>query len=246
MKKTPFLEVNGVTKRFGGLFANDNIDFTVEEREIVSIIGPNGAGKSTLFNCVTGFYHPNSGKISFLGEDITGYRADKICKMGVARTFQIVQIISDMTVLENAVTGALLRFNKIQPAVEKAEEVLTFTGLIEKKGLLVTQLTIADKKKLEVSMALATQPRLLMLDESMAGLTRVELRGMIDLIKKVRDKGITLVVVEHVMEAVMEISDRVIVLNSGRKIMEGSPREVVVNREVIQAYLGEKYNVVSS
>jgi len=246
MKKTPFLEVNGVTKRFGGLFANDNIDFTVEEREIVSIIGPNGAGKSTLFNCVTGFYHPNSGKISFLGEDITGYRADKICKMGVARTFQIVQIISDMTVLENAVTGALLRFNKIQPAVEKAEEVLTFTGLIEKKGLLVTQITIADKKKLEVSMALATQPRLLMLDESMAGLTRVELRGMIDLIKKVRDKGITLVVVEHVMEAVMEISDRVIVLNSGRKIMEGSPREVVVNREVIQAYLGEKYNVVSS
>jgi branched-chain amino acid transport system ATP-binding protein len=166
--------------------------------------------------------------------------------MGVARTFQIVQIISDMTVLENAVTGALLRFYKIQPAVEKAEEVLTFTGLIEKKGLLVTQLTIADKKKLEVSMALATQPRLLMLDESMAGLTRVELRGMIDLIKKVRDKGITLVVVEHVMEAVMEISDRVIVLNSGRKIMEGSPQEVVVNREVIQAYLGEKYNVVSS
>jgi branched-chain amino acid transport system ATP-binding protein len=149
-----------------------------------------------------------------------------------------------MTVLENAVTGALLRFNKIQPAVEKAEEILAFTGLIEKKALLVTQLTIADKKKLEVSMALATQPRLLMLDESMAGLTRVELRGMIDLIKKVRDKGITLVVVEHVMEAVMEISDRVIVLNSGRKIMEGSPQEVVVNREVIQAYLGEKYNVV--
>jgi branched-chain amino acid transport system ATP-binding protein len=164
--------------------------------------------------------------------------------MGVTRTFQIVQIISDMTVLENAVTGALLRFNKIQPAVEKAEEILTFTGLIEKKALSVTQLTIADKKKLEVSMALATQPRLLMLDESMAGLTRVELRGMIDLIKKVRDKGITLVVVEHVMEAVMEISDRVIVLNSGRKIMEGSPQEVVVNREVIQAYLGEKYNVV--
>jgi branched-chain amino acid transport system ATP-binding protein len=164
--------------------------------------------------------------------------------MGVTRTFQIVQIISDMTVLENAVTGALLRFNKIQPAAEKAEEILTFTGLIEKKALSVTQLTIADKKKLEVSMALATQPRLLMLDESMAGLTRVELRGMIDLIKKVRDKGITLVVVEHVMEAVMEISDRVIVLNSGRKIMEGSPQEVVVNREVIQAYLGEKYNVV--
>ena len=246
MKKVPCLEVTGVTKRFGGLLANDNIDFAVEEGEIVSIIGPNGAGKSTLFNCVTGFYHPNSGRISFMGEEITSYRAHRICKMGVARTFQIVQIISDMSVLENAMTGALLRFNKIRPAVEKAEEVLTFTGLVEKKELLVTELTIADKKRLEVSMALATQPKLLMLDESMAGLTRVELREMIDLIKRIREKGITLVVVEHVMEAVMQISDRVIVLNSGRKIMEGSPQEVVVNKEVIQAYLGEKYNVVSS
>jgi branched-chain amino acid transport system ATP-binding protein len=181
-----------------------------------------------------------------MGEEITHYRADRICKMGVARTFQIVQIISDMSVLENVMTGAFLRFNKIRPATNKAEEVLTFTGLLEKRGLLATELTIADKKRLEVSMALATQPRLLMLDESMAGLTRVELRGMIDLIRKIRGKGITLVVVEHVMEAVMEISDRVIVLNSGRKIMEGSPQEVVVNKEVIQAYLGEKYNVVSS
>jgi branched-chain amino acid transport system ATP-binding protein len=246
MKKVPCLEVNRVTKRFGGLLANDNINFTVEEGEIVSIIGPNGAGKSTLFNCVTGFYHPNSGKISFMGEEITAYRADKICKMGVARTFQIVQVISDMTVLENVMTGALLRFSKIRPSLEKAEEVLAFTGLKEKKELSVTELTIADKKRLEVSMALATQPRLLMLDESMAGLTRVELREMMDLIRKIREKGITLVVVEHVMEAVMEISDRVIVLNSGRKIMEGSPQEVVVNKEVIQAYLGEKYNVVSS
>jgi branched-chain amino acid transport system ATP-binding protein len=246
MKKVPCLEAIGVTKRFGGLFANDNIHFTVEEGEIVSIIGPNGAGKSTLFNCVTGLYHPNSGKISFMGQEITHYRTDRICKMGVARTFQIVQIISDMSVLENVMTGALLRFNKIRPAIDKAEEVSTFTGLIEKKGLLSTELTIADKKRLEVSMALATQPKLLMLDESMAGLTRVELRGMIDLIKRIRKNGVTLVVVEHVMEAVMEISDRVIVLNSGRKIMEGSPQEVVVNKEVIQAYLGEKYNVVSS
>ncbi len=246
MTKVACLEVDGVTKRFGGLFANDNIHFRVEEGEIVSIIGPNGAGKSTLFNCVTGFYRPNSGKVSFMGEEITSYRADRICKMGIARTFQIVQIISDMSVLENVMTGALLRFNKISPAVEKAEDVLAFTGLIEKKDLSATELTIADKKRLEVSMALATQPKLLMLDESMAGLTRVELRGMVDLIRKIREKGITLVVVEHVMEAVMEISDRVVVLNSGRKIMEGSPKEVVVNREVIQAYLGEKYNVVSS
>ena len=240
MKKSSCLEVNGVTKRFGGLFANDNISFVVEEGEIVSIIGPNGAGKSTLFNCVTGFYHPDSGKISFMGQEITHYRAHRICKMGVARTFQIVQIISDMSVLENVMTGALLRYNRIAPAMEKAEEVLTFTGLIEKKELLATELTIADKKRLEVSMALATRPKLLKLDESKAGLTRVELQGMIDLIKEIGRKGITLVVVEHVMEAVMQISDRVVVLNSGKKIMEGSPQEVVVNEEVIQAYLGEK------
>jgi branched-chain amino acid transport system ATP-binding protein len=245
MTSVSLLEVKGVTKRFGGLAANDNIDFTVKEEEIVSIIGPNGAGKSTLFNCITGFYHPNSGKVSFLGHDITHQRADAICKMGVARTFQIVQIISDMTVLENVMTGALLRYTKIRPAVEKAKEVLTFTGLIEKRNFLGTELTIADKKRLEVSMALATRPRLLMLDESMAGLTRVELRGMIDLIKKIRQNGMALVVVEHVMEAVMEISDRVVVLNSGKKIMEGLPKEVVVNKEVIQAYLGEKYNAVS-
>ncbi len=245
MTSGPLLEVKGVTKRFGGLAANHKIDFSVEEREILSIIGPNGAGTSTLFNCITGFYHPNSGKVFFRGEEITRLRADRICQLGVARTFQIVQVISDMTVVENVMTGALIRYSKIRPALEKAEEVLTFTGLIGKKHFLGTELTIADKKKLEVSMALATQPKLLMLDESMAGLTRVELRGMIDLIKKIRENGITLVVVEHVMEAVMEVSDRVIVLNSGKKIMEGSPQEVVVNKEVIQAYLGEKYNAVS-
>ena len=245
MRSQPLLEVKGVTKRFGGLAANDNIDFAVNDGEIVSIIGPNGAGKSTLFNCVTGFYHPNSGKVFFRGREITQHRADAICKLGVARTFQIVQVISDMTVLENVMTGALLRYAKIRPAVEKAEEVLAFTGLIDKKNFLGTELTIADKKKLEVSMALATQPKLLMLDESMAGLTRVELRGMMDLLKKIRQNGMTLVVVEHVMEAVMEISDRVVVLNSGKKIMEGLPKEVVVNKEVIQAYLGEKYNAVS-
>jgi branched-chain amino acid transport system ATP-binding protein len=164
--------------------------------------------------------------------------------MGIARTFQVVQVISDMTVLENVMTGALLRCTKISHAIENAEEVLAFVGLIEKKNFLGTELTIADKKKLEVSMALATKPKLLMLDESMAGLTTVELRGIIDLIKHIRERGITLVVVEHVMEAVMEISDRVIVLNSGKKIMEGTPKDVVSNKEVIQAYLGEKYNAV--
>jgi branched-chain amino acid transport system ATP-binding protein len=246
MKQASCLKVQGVSKHFGGLYANDNIDFNVEEGEIVSIIGPNGAGKSTLFNCITGFYKPNSGKIFFFGKEITRYRADRICKIGIARTFQVVQVISDMTVLENVTTGALLHYTKISHAREKAEEVLAFSGLMEKKHFLGTELTIADKKKLEVSMALATQPQLLMLDESMAGLTVVELRGMIDLIKGIRKNGMTVVVVEHVMEAVMEISDRVVVLNSGKKIMEGAPKDVVSNPEVIQAYLGDKYHAAVS
>lgn len=238
------MKVAGLSKRFGGLAANSDIDFFVEEGEIISIIGPNGAGKSTLFNCITGFYKPDSGKVSFFGRDITRMRPDKVCSLGIARTFQIVEVISEMTVLENVTTGALLHYRRIKPAMEKAGEILTFTGLYEKRDFLGTELTIADKKRLEVSMALATQPRLLMLDESMAGLNKVELREIIDLIRKIRNEGMTLIIVEHVMEAVMQISDRIVVLNSGRKIMEGTPKEVCADREVIQAYLGEKYCAV--
>jgi branched-chain amino acid transport system ATP-binding protein len=245
MKNAACLELRGVTKHFGGLYANDNIDFIVQEGEIVSIIGPNGAGKSTLFDCITGFYPANAGQVFFFGKEITRLRADAICKMGIARTFQVVQVISDMTVLENVTTGALLRFVEVGRAKGKAEEVLAFTGLLSKKDFLGTELTIADKKRLEVSMALATQPKLLMLDESMAGLTPVELQAMMGLIKSIRASGITLVVVEHVMQAVMEISDRVIVLSSGKKIMEGPPKDVVTNKEVIEAYLGKKYHAVT-
>jgi branched-chain amino acid transport system ATP-binding protein len=244
MNKAICLKVEGLSKRFGGLAANDDIHFSVQEGEIVSVIGPNGAGKSTLFNCVTGFYKPDSGNVFFYGKDITQMRPDKVCTLGIARTFQIVEVISEMTVLENVTTGALLRYRRIKPAMEKAGEILTFTGLYDKRDLLGTELTIADKKRLEVSMALATQPRLLMLDESMAGLTKVELRDIINLIMKIRNGGMTLVIVEHVMEAVMQISDRVVVLNSGKKIMEGTPKEVCSDREVIQAYLGEKYSAL--
>ena len=242
MNKAICLEVVGLSKRFGGLAANSDIHFSVEEGEIVSVIGPNGAGKSTLFNCVTGFYKPDNGKVSFFGKNITSMRPDKVCNLGIARTFQIVEVISDMTVLENVATGALLRYHRIRPAMEKAGEVLKFAGLYEKRDFLATELTIADKKRLEVSMALATQPRLLMLDEAMAGLTKVELREILDLLRKIRDEGMTLVIVEHVMEAVMQISDRVVVLNSGKKLMEGTPKEVCSDRQVIQAYLGEKYS----
>jgi branched-chain amino acid transport system ATP-binding protein len=242
MSTQPLLQVQGVTKRFGGLLANDNISFTVGKGEIIGIIGPNGSGKSTLFNCITGFYRPNAGRVVFDGRDITRLSADRICKLGIARTFQIVQVISDMTVLENVMTGAFLRSARKRAARAKAEEVLAFTGLWEKRDVLATSLTVPDKKRLEVSMALATQPKLVMLDEAMSGLTPVELKEMIALVRKVREKGTTLVVVEHVMEAVMELSDRVIAINSGRKIVEDAPDQVVVNPEVIRAYLGERYH----
>ncbi len=242
MSAAPCLEIQGVTKRFGGLVANDDISFAVAEGEIVSVIGPNGAGKSTLFNCITGFHRPNAGRILFRGKDITRAGADRICKMGIARTFQIVQIISDMTVLENAMTGAFLRNSRTRAARDKAGEILEFVGLAGKRDSMSTELTIADKKRLEVAMALATQPKLLMLDEAMAGLTPFELKEMIGLIRKVRESGVTLIIVEHVMEAVMELSDRVVVINSGRKIVEGAPRQVVADKEVIQAYLGERFH----
>ncbi len=242
MSMAPLLEVQGVTKRFGGLLANDSISFTVNQGEIVGIIGPNGSGKSTLFNCITGFYRPEGGRVIYQGKDITGRSADRICKEGIARTFQIVQVISDMTALENVMTGAFLRSAKKAKARAKAEEVLAFTGLWEKRDMAATSLTIPDKKRLEVAMALATQPTLLMLDEAMAGLTPVELRQMLALVRKVRESGVTLVIVEHVMEAVMELSDRVIGINSGRKIVEDVPQKVVVDPEVIRAYLGERYH----
>ena len=217
------------------------MDFALDEGEILGIIGPNGAGKSTLFGCVTGFHRPSGGQILYRGQEITGLKADRICRMGIARTFQIVQVIGDMTVLENAMTGAFLHHGRRRDAIRRAEEVLAFTHLLDKRDFLGAALTIADKKRLEVAMALATDPRLLMLDESMAGLTPVELQNIIELLRSVRKRGVTMVIVEHVMEAVMQLSDRVVVLDAGRKIVEGTPREVVVNPQVVQAYLGERY-----
>jgi branched-chain amino acid transport system ATP-binding protein len=241
VSESPLLDVQGVSKYFGGLKANDDISFQVKKGEIVSIIGPNGAGKSTLFSCVTGFYRADKGRLLFKGRDITNRKPHTIARLGIVRTFQVVQVISDMTVLENVMTGGFLRRTRVDDVRRKAQEILAFTGLIEKQSYNALELTISDKKRLEVSMALAMDPELLMLDESMAGLTPVELRQIIELIRKVRASSVTVVVVEHVME----LSDRVIVLNSGRKIMEGTPSEVVENPEVKRAYLGERYSAVS-
>ncbi len=237
----PLLDVRGVTKRFAGLTANDAVSFQVAEGEIVSVIGPNGAGKTTLFGCITGFHRPSAGRVIFAGRDVTGMKADRICRLGIARTFQIVQVIGDMTVLENVMTAAFLRAHRRRAAEARAAAVLATVRLEDKRDFLGAALTIADKKRLEVAMALATEPRLLMLDESMAGLTRVELRPFLDLLREVRRRGVTLVVVEHVMEAVMQLSDRVVVLDAGKKIMEGTPREVVKDPRVVQAYLGDRY-----
>jgi branched-chain amino acid transport system ATP-binding protein len=237
-----FLEVQELTKRFGGLLANDRIDLTVNEGEIVGLIGPNGAGKTTLFNCIAGFYPPSEGTVRFKGGDITGFSANEVCLLGIARTFQIVRIFKDMTVLDNIMVGAFNRTNLTVRAKRKALEVLDFCGLTPKKRLLAGGLTIADKKRLDFAKALATEPSLLMLDEAVAGLNQTETAEAVELVKKVQQSGITVILVEHVMEVVMPISNRVVVLEYGKKIAEDIPEKIINNEDVIKAYLGEKYH----
>ena len=236
------LEVQGLSKHFGGLVANDRIDLRVDKGEIVGLIGPNGAGKTTLFNCIAGFYPPTAGNVQFKGEDITGLPANEICLRGIARTFQIVRVFKDLSVLDNVMVGAFSRTNSAARAKQKALEVLDFCGLAAKKSLLAGGLTIADKKRLEFTKALATDPSLLMLDEAIAGLNQTETAEAVELVKKVRESGITVLLVEHVMEVVMPISSRVVVLEYGKKIAEDTPEKVIHNEEVIKAYLGDKYH----
>jgi branched-chain amino acid transport system ATP-binding protein len=236
------LEIKQLTKNFGGLMANDHIDLSVQEGEIVGLIGPNGAGKTTLFNCIAGFYPPNSGSVIFKEENITGLPSNEICWRGIARTFQIVRVFKDMTVLDNVMVGAFNRRNLAALAKKRALEVLDFCGLASKKNMLAGGLTIADKKRLEFAKALATEPSLLMLDEAIAGLNQTETAEAVELVKKVRQSGITVLLVEHVMEVVMPISNRVVVLDYGRKIAEDVPEKIINQEEVIKAYLGEKYH----
>lgn len=236
------LEVKQLVKDFGGLRANDHIDLQVNEGEIVGLIGPNGAGKTTLFNCIAGFYPATSGSVIFKGEEITGQPANEICRRGIARTFQIVRVFKELPVLDNVLVGAFNRTNATAVARKKAMEVLEFTGLALKKDAVAGGLTIADKKRLEVAKALATGPSLLMLDEAMAGLNQTETAEAVALIKKIQKAGMTIILVEHVMEVVMPISKRVVVLEYGKKIAEDTPEKVIHNEEVIKAYLGDKYH----
>ena len=240
------LEVRDLTKRFGGLVANDRVSLQVDEGEIVGLIGPNGAGKTTLFNCIAGTDRPTSGQVLFEDEDLVGRAPEAICRRGIARTFQIVRTFRDMTVLENVMVGALLRAGDTREARAAALEVLEMTGLAPKRSVLGAGLTIADRKRVELARALATRPRLLMLDEVMAGLNPRERQQAVDLVRMAHRQGISILMVEHVMEVIMPISDRVVVLTSGRKLLEDRPEAVARNEEVIKAYLGERYRVAQN
>jgi branched-chain amino acid transport system ATP-binding protein len=236
------LETEALTVRFGGILANADISIGVNEGEILGLIGPNGAGKSTLFNLVAGTYRPTSGRIRFEGRDITRLPPAVRCKLGIARTFQVVKSFETMSVLENVVVGALVRLTSTRTAREEAYRVLDVTGLTRRAEANARDLTPPEKRRLEVARALATQPKLLLLDEVLTGLTPAEAQKGVELVRKIRELGVTVVMVEHVMEVVMPLVDRAIVLDLGRVLVQGAPQAIVRDPKVIQAYLGDRFH----
>jgi branched-chain amino acid transport system ATP-binding protein len=244
----PILEGKGVTKYFGGLAAVSEVDFYVDQGEVVGLIGPNGAGKTTLFNLISAALVPRPGTIWFKGKNITGLKPYQICRMGVARTFQTAKIFANMPVFENVRVGSFFgRGSRISAAesARVAEEELDFVGLSGVSRVPARDLTLANQKRLEVARALATQPELLLLDETMAGLNHTEIAEAMDLIQRIRARGITIVMIEHVMKAIMNVCGRIIVLHHGKKIAEGTPSEIANSPTVIEVYLGETSNAGS-
>jgi branched-chain amino acid transport system ATP-binding protein len=235
----PILEIKRVSKFFGGLAANLDVSFEMNPGMIMGLIGPNGAGKTTLFNCITGYYPPSRGEVVFDTRRMNGLHPDKVCKLGMARTWQKVRPLAKMTVLDNVMVGALCRTNSLKTARELAMQQLKVVQLESRSEFRAGSLPIGERKKLEVARVLATQPKLLLLDEVMGGLNPAESEEIIQLILDIRKLGITQMVIEHNMKTIMRISDRIVVLNSGEKLAEGSPQEIVANPAVIQAYLGE-------
>jgi branched-chain amino acid transport system ATP-binding protein len=232
------LVIRSLNKRFGGLRAVQDVSFTVRENETLALIGPNGAGKTTSFNLITGFHRPDSGSVLAYGREIVGLKPHDVCAHGLARTFQVAKPFGAMTVLANVMTGAFLRDRHTAAAREKAREAIDFVGLGAKEQTAAKDLTTIDQRRLEMARALATQPRLLLLDEVMAGLNPAEIDQAVALVGKLSQRGLTIVIVEHVMRAIMAVARHIVVLDHGQKIAEGAPKEIVENPEVIRAYLG--------
>ena len=240
------LTLESVTKRFGGLTAVRAVSLEVRRGDLLGIIGPNGAGKTTLFNVIAGYYRPEEGRIVFDGREVTGLPAHAISRLGLTRTFQIVKPFGNLSVADNVMIGALTRLPRVRDARVEAERVIALCGLGPHAAARARALPIGLRKRLEVARALATRPRLLLLDEVMAGLNPSELTGIIDLVRRVHAEGVTLIVIEHVMAAMMRLAQRIVMLHHGEKIAEGTPAEIAHDRRVIDAYLGDEFNLAEA
>jgi branched-chain amino acid transport system ATP-binding protein len=240
------LTLESVTKRFGGLTAVRAVSLEVRRGDLLGIIGPNGAGKTTLFNVIAGYYRPEEGRIVFEERDVTGLPAHAISRLGLTRTFQIVKPFGNLSVADNVMIGALTRLQRVRDARGEAERVIALCGLGPHAAARARALPIGLRKRLEVARALATRPRLLLLDEVMAGLNPSELSGIIDLVRRVHAEGVTLIVIEHVMAAMMRLAQRIVMLHHGEKIAEGTPEEIAHDRRVIDAYLGDEFNLAEA